>query len=102
MTREPDDGRFTDEYFRNVGVAAAKIDRAMQGYRSLAVDIIGLSVRAPVTESGEYLATVRGIDSEGARVVAFHNAASFAELIVGIEARLSSGTFKWRPDNWVK
>jgi len=73
----------------------------MKGYRALSVDVVGLAVRAPdMAVNGEFLLTVRGLDSEGRKVVAFHSATSLEELFMGLETRLLNGSLRWRVDTW--
>lgn len=100
MSREPVEPRL-DLRFQECGRAVSNIGNAMKGYRALGVDVIGLSVRAPdMSVSGEFLLTVRGVDADGQRVVAFHSATTLEEVFQGLEARLLNGSLKWRADTW--
>lgn len=91
---------FSDEAFRAAGEALAQVDRAMSGYRDLALDIVGLSIRGPRVRGDEYFLTVRGVDGEGERWVAFHSAFTLTDLFRGLEGRLRSGTLKWKEDQF--
>lgn len=84
-----------------VGLAVAAVDAAMQGYRSLSVDIVGLNIRSPRTVGDEVLLVVKGVDAEGTPCVAFHSAFSLGEALRGLEGRLRNGTLKWRVDAYL-
>lgn len=94
--------RYTHEYFEAAGVALGQVGRALEGYRDLSVQLVGLSVRGPQAEGGEMLMTLRGLDESGGRVVAFQTAMTLIELFRGLEGRLESGTINWRPDAFVR
>lgn len=64
------------------------------------VDIEGLSLRSPRAEGGEWLCTLRGFDSDGTPVVAFHSALSAIEALAGAGERWRQGTLKWRVDEY--
>jgi hypothetical protein len=98
MTSKQND--YSEEAFRAAGEALAQIGRAMEGYRDLALDIVGLSIRAPRVRGDEYFLTVRGLDAEGERWVAFHSAFTLTDLMRGLEGRLRSGTLKWKEDKF--
>lgn len=89
-----------NEEWLAAGIALAQLDRAMNGYRSLAVDITGFTVRGPAVSGGEFLCVIRGIDEEGKAVVAFHSAFALPALVRGVEGRLVNGTLKWRDDQY--
>lgn len=98
MARKQND--VSSEAFDAAGLALAQIDRALQGYRDLAVQISGFSVRGPRGPGDEVFLVIRGEDEEGAPVVSFHSAFTLTEAIRGLDARLSNGTLKWRADEF--
>lgn len=91
---------YTTEYFTKVGTSLGHIDMVMQGYRDVSVELTGMSIRGPIAQGGEFLATLRGYDSDGMKVVAFHGAASLSEVFIGICARLGNGSLKWKEDQF--
>lgn len=99
--RDPkDELRTGAEYSQKVGDAMVELGRACEGYRALAVQVIGLTIRGPQFRGGEYLVVIRGLDEEGAPVVAFHSALDIGEVVRGVESRLKNGTLKWRADEF--
>lgn len=102
MGRQNPEGMFTHEYFEAVGEAVGEVYRAMAGYRSLAVDVRGLSVRGPGGPGDEFLLTVRGSTEDGTPVVAFHSATTLMELFTGLAARLGNGTLNWKADQYAR
>lgn len=96
------DNSFTSEYFEAVGRAVCQLDRAMQGYRSLEADVLGLTIRGPQAEGGETLITVRAVLQDGQRVVGFVTASSAADGLKALEGRLEAGQMKWREDQYVR
>jgi hypothetical protein len=100
MTKQNPDWGTQDA--ERVGNHVRYVDAVMQGWRDLQVDVVGLSVRGPEYEGGEYLVTVRGVDHEGARVVAFHSATSLMEILCGVSARLQNGSLAWKADQWAR
>lgn len=100
MGNGPDDRTLSDIAMRDVGWAVSSLSAAMQGYRQLAVVLVGFSVRAPKGRGDEFLMVIRGEDEAGAPVVAFHSAMSLGETFSGAEARLSNGTLRWREDEF--
>lgn len=92
--------RSSSEYCVRVGKAIIELGRACEGYRNLAVQVIGFSIRGPQYRDGEYLVVARGLDEEGAPVVAFHSALDIGEVLRGLESRLRNGTLRWRPDEF--
>lgn len=89
---------FSSETFAAAGRALANIGRALEGHRSLSVDVVGLSIRGPQTTGGEHLVVIRGLDGEGVPVVSFHSAFTVTDAIRGVEDRLANGSLKWRVD----
>lgn len=92
--------RALTERFESCGLAVMQLGRAMEGYRDLAVSIVGLSIRGPRVRGDEYLLTLKGVDADGLKWVAFQSATSVDELFRGCEARLSNGTLKWKEDQF--
>jgi hypothetical protein len=84
------------------GLAVAELDAHMQGWRQWPIQVTGLSVRGPRTQGDEYLATVRGVDAEGVKCVAWHSAMSLGDLLRGVTARAKNGTLTWKIDEWAK
>lgn len=82
--------------------AVNDISAGMYGYRTLQVEPTGFTVRGPRSRGDEILVVVRGVDHEGAPVVAFHGAYSLEEALLGLAARLGNGTLKWREDQFAK
>jgi hypothetical protein len=83
-----------------IGRALDEVGLAMSGYRSLAVDVTGVSIRAPQAQGGDFLLTVRGMAEDGAPVVAFHGSPDLGEAFRGLQNRLMNGSLKWRPDTY--
>ena len=100
MARQNPD--WSEEAAARLGNAVRGLDAAMQGWRDLVVDVTGMSIRGPQYEGGELLATVRGVDHEGAPVVAFHSATSLMELLSGVAARIANGSLAWKPDQFAR
>lgn len=61
--------------------------------------VLGMSLRAPNYEKAEWLAVLRA-DSPNGRLVAFHNAPSYAELVSGVAERLTNRSIKWKADQY--
>jgi len=78
------------------------VSLAMTGYRDLAVQVHGFSVKPPQAEGGEFLLVLRGLDGEGAPVVAFHSATELCEVFSGVANRLANGSLVWRPDQYAR
>jgi hypothetical protein len=95
-------GRYTSKTFEAVGEAVESLGAAMQGYRSLSVDVTGFSIRGPRGRGDEFLVVVKGLDESGQPLVAFHSAMELGECLRGVEARISNGTLKWRSDEFVR
>lgn len=94
------DTRALEERWKDAGRAIDDIGLAMQGKRDIAVDVTGFSVRGPTELRDEFLIVMRGIDHEGAPVVAFHGSFHLDDAICGVQSRLRNGTLKWRPDEF--
>lgn len=88
--------------WKRIGKAIEYLGFCFDGDRDISVDIVGFSARAPKEAGGEVLVVVRGLDEEGAPVVAFSSAFELGEALVSLEARILNGTLKWRPDEWSK
>lgn len=102
MTNQKTNGKYLSEAFYAAGEALGHIGRACEGYRELAVQPTGFSIRVPQIRGGEYLVVIRGIDEDDTALVAFHSALDLLELVRGTEARLANGTLKWRADEYSK
>lgn len=100
MSDGRDGGKALEVRWLAAGQALDEVGLAMAGYRSLSVDIVGVSIRAPRVRGDDYLLTIRGLDEDGARVVAFHGAADLVEAFRGLQNRLLNGSLKWRIDNY--
>jgi hypothetical protein len=86
--------------WQEIGRALDDIGLAMSGYRSLSVDLTGVSIRAPQVQGGDFLLTLRGQDGDGAPVVAFHGSPDLGEAFRGLHNRLRNGSLKWRVDSF--
>lgn len=86
--------------WEEIGRAADEIGLALAGYRSLSVEVIGLSIRPPQGQGGDFLITVRGLSADGGRVVAFHGSPDFGDALRGLHNRLLNGSLKWREDQF--
>lgn len=86
--------------WKRAGRAVQYLSFCLEGERDISVELSGLTIRAPKEEGGEILVVLRGLDEEGAAVVAFHSAFSLDEALVGVENRLANGSLKWRIDEW--
>lgn len=84
--------------WEEAGRAVDELGLAMSGYRSLAVTITGISVRAPKERGDDFLITLRGEDGAGARVVAFHGSPDLLDAVRGAVNRIMNGSLKWRED----
>lgn len=89
-----------DIRWKEIGRAVDEIGLALSGYRSLAVDVVGISLRAPQTPGGDYLLTLRGQDADGSPVVAFHGSPDLGDAFRGAHNRLMNGSLKWRKDEY--
>lgn len=83
-------------------MAVSWVGLALSGDRDLVVDVTGLSIRGPRTETDGFFIVIRGTDEEGTPVVAFHDGATLEDALLGVHNRLSNGTFKWRVDEYAK
>lgn len=90
------------ERFEEVGRCVMDIGRAMEGYRSLSVQLTGMTIRGPKVRGDEYLLILKGLDESGAPVVCFISATSLDELMRVANAKLSNGTLKWRADDFAR
>lgn len=84
----------------NHGKALADVSYALMGYRTLGTDIVGLSIRGPRSEDEEILVTLRGLRSDGAKVVAFFGGASLGAVFTSMAGMLRNGTVSWRDDKY--
>lgn len=96
MREENKEARTTQRLERET--AMTQVGHALMGRRDLSTDIIGFSVRGPRTEEEDLLLTLRGINGEGAPVVAFFGGPNLGVLFISVENQLYNGTVKWRPD----
>lgn len=98
------DGRRSDKAlevrWQEIGKALDEVGLAMSGYRTLSVDVTGVSIRAPQATGGDFLLTIRGTAEDGTPVVAFHGAADLGEAFRGLQNRLLNGSLKWRQDSF--
>jgi len=85
-----------------VGLDVHQISLALLNHRSLDVDVVGLSIRAPRDKDEDILMTVRGVDSAGAPVVAFLSGRELGGLFSSLAAFLRSGKLKWKVDEYRK
>jgi hypothetical protein len=64
------------------------------------VELIGLSIRIPAQRHEDVLVVLRGHDSDGGPVVAFHSEPMVANALAGAARRLADGQLKWREDEY--
>lgn len=76
------------------------LDRVAQGVPYGGVEIRSVKFNLAGDSMSESLAVIVGDADDGTPVVAFHKAVSFPELFVGLVARLSNGTLKWKVDEY--
>lgn len=100
MAKQQND--FGAEAQQQTGYSVMYLGVAMQGMRDLEITPIGISIRGPRTQGDEFLATLRGVDADGARWVAFHSAFELAELLRGVESRLRNGSHRWKEDQYAR
>jgi hypothetical protein len=97
-----DKGDSLSERMQATGFAVSDLGLAMEGKRTLQVEVVGFSVRAPRESGDEFLCTLRVLDADGAPWIAFHSATSLDETLAGLVARLWNGTLKYREDTWAR
>lgn len=97
----------SDEFVKTVkldqmrtGAAIHYIAQVLLGNYESTNEVVGLSVRPPKEDGGEFLITVRGFGSDGTPLVAFHAAFSLSDGFRGLEARLRNGSLGWKIDEW--
>lgn len=83
------------------GIALGRVDTYLDAYAEDDIFVLGMSIRIPQDVGEDYLVTVRASTTEGA-VVAFHSAASFDEVIVGLSNRLQNKSLRWKDDQYSK
>jgi hypothetical protein len=93
-------GKALEVRWTEIGRAVDDISLALTGYRSLTVDVVGISIRPPTVAGGDFLLTVRGTDEAGGPVVAFHGSPDLGEAFRGLDNRLLNGSLRWRPDQF--
>jgi len=76
------------------------LEGCFTGAYSPSYEVVGLSVRPPNREKDDFLVVLRGLDAEGAPVVAFHGALSLLDALAGAGERLRNGTLTWRADEF--
>lgn len=93
---------YNDDFFIQAGEALSRVGIRMASAGSASVDVVGLNIKRPQTDGGEFLCVVKGVDVDGTAVVAFHSAFTLEELFRGLRGRLANGTLKWREDQFMK
>jgi hypothetical protein len=86
--------------FAAIGKAVDWVSLAILGYRSLEVDVHGMSVRGPRVEGDEVLLTLRGLAADGTPMVAFISSATLSGAFMTCAGMLKSGKVRWRPDKY--
>lgn len=81
-------------------LAVQVMDRVAQGYTYGGVEVETVKFKLPGDSMSEGLVVVTGTCEDGSPVVAFHKAVSFPEMFMGMVARLTNGSLKWRPDEY--
>lgn len=77
------------------------VDKLLADWDEDEVFIDGFSLRPPSMDRGDWLMVIRANGPEG-RLVAFHDAPTFAELIVGFVNRLQNRSLKFREDQYAR
>jgi len=62
-------------------------------------ELVRITLRFPTTERGSYMAVVAANDS-GKAVVAFHDAPTLMECLVGVAERLENRSLKFKEDKY--
>lgn len=81
------------------GVLLGRVDSYLDKYAEDDILVMGFSIRVPQDIGDEYLLTIRAIVADEAKV-AFHAAATFEELIVGLSKRLQNRSLRWKDDRY--
>lgn len=91
-----------EKLFVEAGRAVSDLGLAMVDPDRLGVSLVGLSIRPPREEGGEFLLVLRGVDQEGLPLVGFCSASSLEETFRSAVSRLRNGSMKWRADEFSK
>lgn len=97
---EDPQARRRDKAFDRAGETVKILDKVAAGHTYGGYFILSIKFRFAGDPMSESLAVITAEDSEGLPVVAFHSSVGFAELFVGLVARLQNGTLKWRTDEF--
>lgn len=93
---------YSREQQARVGECIMHLSAHMQGYRVWQVSVTGLSIRGPKAQGNEFLITLRGIDAEQQKWVAFHSSFELGDAIRGAITRAMNGTLTWKEDKFVR
>lgn len=90
----------TDTRRRETGRALGRFAVSALRTESLAVVPEDIRIKFATFGGGEHLAIIRGTDSSGTPVVAFHSATSVTGVVYGAWQKFEQGTLKWQPDKY--
>lgn len=80
-----------------LGETLMRTEPVLEGLFAEDVEVRSVTVKFPSEESGDYFVIVRAY-VKGKGHVAFHAAATFAEAVEGVAARLKNRSLKWKVD----
>lgn len=78
-----------------------RCDRILERLFDDDVEVLGMSIRLPQEDAGDYLVTVRARKGNN-KVVAFHAANTLAEVLRGVLAKLENRSIRWKEDNYAR
>lgn len=83
------------------GIKLGRIEQYITTYAEDEIYIQGMSIRVPQDIGEDYFVVVRASTVDGSKV-AFHNAAEFGDLIIGLANRMQNKSLKWKDDKYAK
>lgn len=87
-----------DRRYERAEYACKVFDKAARGLLVGGVEVLAVKFKMAGYPNGESMAIITADSDDGTPIVAFHTAVDFAELFVGLIARLENGSLKWKPD----
>lgn len=84
-----------------LGSQLSNLDSVLEQMSSEDIWVRGLTIRLWSQENEEHLVVVKADTADGA-VVAFHSAATVAELVDGLVNRCRNRSLKWKEDQYAK
>lgn len=88
--------------WRDSGAALDRIGYGFEHFEVYGIELTGMSFRPPQAPNGEWLIVVRGLDDDGAPVVAFHSDVHLDTAVVGLQNRLTNRSLRWREDEYAR